>query len=67
MKFKPSPVKQAALSEHEKEALRAIAGGAIVEPLLCQRLKALGLAAQTRRGWVLTQHGHIRLTFQGAR
>ena len=40
MKFKPAPVrvKQPELSDREKAALRAVANGAVVEPLLCQRL-----------------------------
>jgi ribosomal protein S19E (S16A) len=69
MKFKPAPVrvKQPELSDREKVALRTIANGSIVESLLCQRLKTLGLVAQTQAGWRLTPQGEIRLMFQGAR
>jgi ribosomal protein S19E (S16A) len=69
MKFKPAPVrvKQPELSDREKAALRAAPNGAIIEPSLCQRLKTLGLVAQTQAGWVLTPQGEIRLMFQGAR
>lgn len=69
MKFKPAPVrvKQPELSDREKVALRTIANGSIVELLLCQRLKTLGLVAQTQAGWRLTPQGEIRLMFQGAR
>jgi hypothetical protein len=67
MKFKPSRVKQPELTDREKAAIQAVASGTIVEPLLCQRLKALGLIEQVRGAWALTQQGQIRLIFQGAR
>jgi ribosomal protein S19E (S16A) len=67
MKFNRSSTKPSVLSEHEKSALRAIANGAVIEPLLCERLKALGLVKQSRHGWVITHQGHIRLMFRGAR
>jgi hypothetical protein len=67
MKFRPSSVKQPELTDRENAALVAIASGAIVEPLLCQRLKALGLAEQTRTGWALTHQGQICLIFKKAR
>jgi hypothetical protein len=66
MKFKPGPVKQPTLSDPEKAALQGIAAGAIVGPLLCQRLKALGLVVQTMDGWSVTQQGYIQLMFQYA-
>jgi hypothetical protein len=67
MKFRPGSVKQPELTDREKAALQAIASGAIVEPLLCQRLKALGLAEQSRAGWALTHQGQICLIFKNAR
>lgn len=67
MKFHPTFARAPQLTDREKAALCRIAEGAIVEPLLCQRLKALGLAEQTRGGWALTSQGQIRLMFQGAR
>lgn len=67
MKFHPTFARTHQLTDKEKVALRGIAQGAIVEPLLCQRLKTLGLVEQTRGGWVLTPQGQICLMFQGAR
>jgi hypothetical protein len=69
MKFKAAPAraKPPELSDREKAALKAIASGEIIGPLLCQRLKTLGLVTQTGAGWELTQQGQIRLMFQGAR
>jgi hypothetical protein len=67
MKFTPSRFKAPELSDKEKAALQAIAHGAVVEPLRCERLKALGLVVQIGGGWALTQQGQIRLMFQGAR
>jgi hypothetical protein len=67
MKFNPAPAKPAGLTDTEKAALQAIAQGAAAEPVHCERLKALGLVVQTHRGWALTQQGHIRVMFQGAR
>jgi hypothetical protein len=58
MKFKTGPVKQRELSDRERAALQGIAAGVIVGPLLCQRLKALGLVVQTMDGWSVTQQGH---------
>lgn len=67
MKFSPAWVKKNAFSDRERAGLKAINNGEIIEPLLCQRLKALGLVSQTRSGWVLTHQGQIRLLFDSAR
>jgi hypothetical protein len=67
MKFTPSRIKQAELSDREKIALREIAQGGPTEPLLYRRLQKLGLVEKNHDGWAVTQQGHIRLMFQGAR
>ena len=67
MKFSPSRFKQAELSDREKIALRGIAEGGHIALPLCQRLQKLGLIEKGHDGWAITQQGHIRLMFQGAR
>ena len=69
MKFKLSQAfpKRPAPTEPETAALREIRRSAVVHPLLCKRLKALGLIEQMRGGWRLTQQGEILLMFDGAR
>jgi ribosomal protein S19E (S16A) len=64
--YKPNRIKKADLTYREKAALQAVANGAIVEPLLCQRLKTRGLVERKRTGWRLTPQGQIRLLFQNA-
>jgi hypothetical protein len=67
MKFNPSQNKQPGLSDRETVALREVAERATTKPLVCKRLQKLGLIEQSPGGWALTQQGHIRLMFQGAR
>jgi hypothetical protein len=67
MKFSPAKAKPPELSDREKATLQEVASGETVEPFRCERLRALGLVVQTHRRWALTQQGHIRLMFQGAR
>jgi len=69
MKFQPSrtSLKRPGPTESETAALREIRRGGVVHPLLCKRLKALGLIEPTRGGWRLTQHGEISLMFNDAR
>ena len=67
MKLNPCRIKQTALSENEQQALRGIADGATVHPPLGQRLEKLGLVKKSLDGWAITEQGHIRLMFQGAR
>jgi len=55
------------LTEAETVALRSIAGGLAVQPLLYKRLKKLGVIAPEADGWTLTPDGHIRLMFDNAR
>ena len=66
MKITPR-FKQAELSDQEKIALRGIAEGGLIALPLCQRLQKLGLVEKGHNGWSITQQGHIRLMFQGAR
>ena len=67
MKFTPTRFKQAELSDGEKTALREIAGGGAIALPLGKRLQKLGLVEKSGEGWAITQQGHIRLMFQGAR
>jgi ribosomal protein S19E (S16A) len=67
MKFTPSRLKQAELSDREKIALRGVAEGGFIALPLCQRLQKLGLVEKRHDGWTITPQGHIRLMFQGAR
>lgn len=60
-------MKKNQFSDSELAALKAVTTGEIIEPLLCQQLKALGLVTQTRGGWALTQQGQIQLKFLAAR
>lgn len=67
MKFAPSRVRQAPLSDREQQALRGIADGASIDLLLGERLQRLGLIAKKHNGWAITEQGHIFLMFQSAR
>jgi hypothetical protein len=69
MEFKPSraSLKRPGPTESETAALRGVQRGTVIHPLLCKRLKALGLIEQIRGGWILTQQGQISLMFDGAR
>ena len=67
MKFTPSRVKQNALSDREQQALRSIGDGAFIDQTLGRRLQKLGLVEKKDDGWTVTEQGHIRLMFQGAR
>jgi len=67
MKITPSRFREAELSDGEKIALRRVAAGEPITPLLCKRLQKLGLVEKRHEGWAITQQGHIRLMFQGAR
>jgi hypothetical protein len=69
MKYKPNPfiTKGPALNEAEIKALRGVAQNLVVQPLLLQRLKALGLIEQKLGTWTITHQGEIRLMFAGAR
>ena len=67
MKFTPGRFKQAELSDGEKIALRGIAEGGTIALPLCRRLQKLGLVEKSHDGWAITNQGHIRLMFQGAR
>jgi hypothetical protein len=69
MELKPSRafLKRPGPTESETAALREVQRGAVIHPLLCKRLKALGLIEQIRGGWRLTQHGEISLMFDDAR
>ncbi len=60
-------LKGPATTEEEMRALRDVADGAVVQPLRCRRLNALGLLEQKRGGWVLTNQGEIALMFRKAR
>ena len=51
----------------EWAALRDVANNRVVETLMLNRLKELGLVEQKRGGWTTTQQGKIRLLFGGAR
>jgi hypothetical protein len=48
-------------------ALRNVADGAVVQPLMCRRLNALSFIDQIRGGWTLTNQGEIALLFRNAR
>ena len=69
MSMKPQRLtpKSAPLTDTETVALRNVASGAPVQPLLARRLKKLGTIEAKDDGWVLTQDGHIRLMFDAAR
>ncbi|HUE66007.1 MAG TPA: hypothetical protein VMO78_16670 [Rhizomicrobium sp.] len=67
MRITPTRFKQAELSDQEKIALRDIAQGGTIALPLCRRLQKLGLVENGRDGWAITNQGHIRLMFQGAR
>ena len=67
MRITPNRFKQAELSDQEKIALRTIAQGGTIALPLCRRLQKLGLVENSRGGWAITNQGHIRLMFQGAR
>jgi hypothetical protein len=69
MKFKPSPYapKGPTLTDAEKAALRDVSNHLVVQPLLLQRLKALGLIEQKSGAWTTTQQGQICLLFGSAR
>ena len=69
MQYNPSraPPKRPGPTEQEIKALREVQRGAVAQPLLCKRVKALGLIEQIRGGWRLTQHGEISLMFDDAR
>jgi hypothetical protein len=69
MKFKPNPfvTKGPALTDTEIKALREVAEQLVVQPLLLQRLKTLGLIEQKLGKWTTTQQGEIRLMFSAAR
>jgi hypothetical protein len=60
-------MKGPATTEAELRALRDVADGAVVQPLRCCRLNALGLIKQNRGGWALTNQGEIALMFRKAR
>jgi hypothetical protein len=67
MKFTPSRIKQIALSDSEQQALRGIADRVPVPAPLTLRLEKFGLVEKSGDGWAVTEQGHIRLMFQGAR
>ena len=67
MKFTTSRIKQAVLSDSEQQALRGVADRVPVAEPLILRLKKLGLVEKSGDGWAVTEQGHIRLMFQGAR
>jgi hypothetical protein len=67
MKFAPSSLKQAELSDREKIALRGIAEGGFIALPLCKRLQKLGLIEKKLDAWAITPQGHIYLMFQSAR
>jgi len=67
MKFKRSQFREAELSDQEMMALRGIAGGGFIALPLCKRLQKLGLLEKENDRWAITQQGHIRLMFWGAR
>jgi len=67
MKFTPSRIKQTVLSDSEQQALRGIAARTPVAAPLILRLEKFGLVEKNSDGWAVTQQGHIRLMFQGAR
>ena len=48
-------------------ALRAIANGVAVDPVLRESLKSAGLIAKAPAGWALTLQGNIALVFDAAR
>ncbi len=60
-------LKGPATTEVELRALRDVADGAVVQPLMCRRLNTLGLIEQKRGGWALTNQGEIALMFRKAR
>jgi hypothetical protein len=69
MKYKPNPfiTKGPALTDTEIKALRGVAERQVVQPLLLQRLKTLGLVEQKLGAWIITHQGEIRLMFSAAR
>jgi hypothetical protein len=68
-KFRPNPFisKGPELTDAEIKALRGVSEQIVVQPLLLQRLKALGLIEQKLGRWNTTPQGQIRLMFLGAR
>lgn len=67
MKFTTSRIKQTILSDSEQQALRGVAAHTPVAAPLILRLEKFGLVEKKRDGWAITEQGHIRLMFQGAR
>lgn len=67
MKFPSSRIKQTVLSDSEQQALRGVADQVAVSEPLILRLAKLGLVEKRGDGWAITEQGHIRLMFQGAR
>ena len=67
MKFTSSRIKQTILSDSEQQALRGVAARTPVAAPLARRLEKFGLVEKSGDGWTVTEQGHIRLMFQGAR
>lgn len=67
MKFIPSRMKPAPLTDREKAALRKLAAGEAVEMQACEHLQELGLVAKKTDGWAITYQGSVHLMFLSAR